>query len=177
MKYLQMGYALAGLLLLVFYVAYVASADTAEQLASKPDFDMKTVERGRYLVKTSGCNDCHTPGYLLNDGKAPMKLWLTGDSFGWRGAWGTTYATNLRLVLDRLSEEEWVAMAKTLKRRPPMPWFNLNSMKDQDLRAIYQFVRYLGPEGEPEPAYVPPDREPEGPYALFPPPPSEQKAE
>lgn len=29
--------------------------------------------------------------------------------------------------------------------------------------------RYLGPGGEPAPAYVPPDQEPATPYALFPP--------
>jgi hypothetical protein len=64
-----------------------------------------------------------------------------------------------------------VATARTLKRRPTMPWFNLNIMNDEDLKAIYQFVRYLGPGGEPAPAYVPPDQEPKTPYALFPTPP------
>lgn len=28
-----------------------------------PEFDRVQIERGRYLVKTTGCNDCHTPGY------------------------------------------------------------------------------------------------------------------
>jgi mono/diheme cytochrome c family protein len=173
MKFLQIGYAIAGLLLFGFYLAYVAAADKTETLASKPGFDMATVERGRYLSVTSGCNDCHTPGYLLNEGKIPMKLWLTGDSFGWRGPWGTTYASNLRLLMDGLSEQEWIDLARTMKRRPPMPWFNVNIMHENDLRAIYQFVRYLGPEGKPAPAYVPPDRVPEGPYALFPSPPEQ----
>ena len=27
------------------------------------DSGNKLVEKGRYLVKTSGCYDCHTPGY------------------------------------------------------------------------------------------------------------------
>jgi hypothetical protein len=52
-----------------------------------------------------------------------------------------------------------------------MPWFNLNIMKDEDLRAIYQYTRHLGPGGKPAPAYVPPDKEPNPPYALFPSPP------
>jgi mono/diheme cytochrome c family protein len=173
MKFLQIAYALAALMLFGFYLAYVAASDKTEPLASKDGFDMSTVERGRYLSVTSGCNDCHTPGYLLNEGKIPMKLWLTGDSFGWRGPWGTTYASNLRLLMDGLSEQEWIDMARTLKRRPPMPWFNVNIMHEDDLRAIYQFVRYLGPGGEPAPAYVSPDLEPKGPYALFPSPPKE----
>lgn len=140
-------------------------------LETKPGFDMKVVERGRYLLRTSGCNDCHTAGYLLSEGKTPEDRWLTGDTFGWRGPWGTTYATNLRLLLNQLTEEQWIDMAKTLKRRPPMPWFNLNAMTDEDLGAMYQFVRYLGPAGEPAPAYLPPDQEPTGPYATFPAPP------
>ena len=27
------------------------------------DHDDAVVERGRYLAKIAGCNDCHTPGY------------------------------------------------------------------------------------------------------------------
>lgn len=42
-----------------------------------------TVARGRYLVTISGCNDCHTLGYLASNGTTPEGLWLTGDSFGW----------------------------------------------------------------------------------------------
>ena len=133
----------------------------------------QTVDRGRYLVRITGCNDCHTPGYLASEGKTPEELWLTGNAFGWRGPWGTTYATNLRIVVQDLSEDEWLSFAKNLTARPPMPWFNLNQMTDEDLRAIYQYIRQLGPGGEPAPAYVPPDKEPNPPYALFPSPPSQ----
>jgi len=129
--------------------------------------EQKLVERGRYLSKVSGCNDCHTSGYLLSEGQVPEAQWLTGDSFGWRGPWGTTYATNLRLFMANLSEDEWLVTAKNLKARPPMPWFSLNEMHDDDLRAIYHFVRHLGPGGKDAPAYVPPDQEPAPPYALF----------
>lgn len=52
-----------------------------------------------------------------------------------------------------------------------MPWFNLNRMKEEDMRAIYQYIRHLGPGGKPAPDYVAPDGEPPPPYALFPPPP------
>lgn len=146
----------------------------AQQNASqkqKMDFDMQKVERGRYLSMTSGCNDCHTPGYMFKEGNVPEENWLTGESFGWRGPWGTTYATNLRLSINKMTEEQWVQYAKTLKSRPPMPWFNLNKMTEEDLKSIYRFIRYLGPAGAPAPAYVPPDQEPTTPFALFPSPP------
>ncbi len=127
-------------------------------------------DRGRYLVKIAGCNDCHTPGYAQTGGKIPEKDWLIGNSLGWRGPWGTAYASNLRLYMQSLSEDQWVTIAHTAQYRPPMPWFNLHDMPEQNLRAIYRFIRHLGPAGNPAPAYLPPDKEPEGPYVLFPPP-------
>ena len=133
--------------------------------------DMKQVDRGRYLSRIAGCNDCHTPGYLLSEGRVAENLWLTGDRMGWRGPWGTTYAPNLRLFVKDMTEEQWVTFARTFKARPPMPWFNMNKMHTEDMKSIYQFMRYLGPGGEPAPAYVPPDQEPKTPYALFPAPP------
>jgi mono/diheme cytochrome c family protein len=127
------------------------------------------IERGRYLVKIAGCNDCHTPGYLMSAGQVPETLWLTGDSFGWRGPWGTTYATNLRIRMQQFTENEWIKYAKDLKARPPMPWFTLNEMHEQDLKAIYKFIRHLGPAGNESPSFVPPDQEPQPPFAFFPP--------
>ncbi len=126
------------------------------------------VQRGRYLVQVAGCNDCHTANYAPSGGKVPEKEWLTGDALGWRGAWGTTYATNLRLSMQALTEDQWVAKAKNLTARPPMPWFNVRRMSESDLRAIYRYVRHLGPAGKPAPDYVPPDRMPRGPYVQFP---------
>ena len=133
--------------------------------------DSKSLDRGRYLVKIAGCNDCHTPHYAETGGKVPEKQWLTGNQLGWRGPWGTTYAANLRLYMQNLSEDQWVKIAKAAQFRPPMPWFNLHTMTDQDLRAIYRLIRYLGPAGEPAPAFVPSGEEPKGPYVLFPQPP------
>lgn len=126
--------------------------------------------RGRYLVRIGGCNDCHTPGYPMASGKVDEKLWLTGDSLGWRGPWGTTYPANLRLVAQKLTEDQWVTSARR-ELRPPMPWFNLRDMADRDLRAIYRYLKYVGPAGVPAPAYVPPGDEPKPPYVQFPLPP------
>lgn len=152
------------LLLLSILVASVNHAKAGQNIS-------QAVAQGKYLIMIAGCNDCHTPGYLLSEGKVTEDKWLTGDSFGWRGPWGTTYPPNLRLLLKDLSEEEWLEMARTLRARPPMPWFDLNIMKVEDLRDIYRYIRRSGLAGSPAPAYVPPDREPPPPYALFPSPP------
>lgn len=132
-----------------------------------------SVERGKYLAQLAGCNDCHTAGYLMSNGAIPESEWLKGASFGWRGPWGTTYAPNLRLFVKDMSEDQWLTIARNLKRRPPMPWYTLNRMHEDDLRALYRFIISLGEPGEQAPPYVPPDQEPSTPYALFPLPPEE----
>lgn len=163
------------ILCLLFLTASAAWFSMARAgTAAEPAADHKLVERGRYLARVSGCNDCHTPGYLMKEGNVPETQWLTGSDFGWDGPWGTTYASNLRLFVKDMSESQWVEVARTLKRRPPMPWFNLNSMHESDLRALYQFIRSLGDPGQPAPAYLPPGKVPTTPYALFPSPPAVQ---
>ena len=153
-------------------IAVLGAATVQCALAQSPkSADAKSVERGRYLVKIGGCNDCHTPGYVQSGGKVPEKQWLTGDQLGWRGPWGTTYPSNLRLFMSKITEAQWVTTAKTAQYRPPMPWFTLHDMTEQDLRAIYRFTRSLGTAGEPAPAFVPPGQEPKGPFVQFPPPP------
>jgi len=150
---------------LVLAVA-IAAAPVHAQKSDDPQ-----IKRGRYLVQIGGCNDCHTPGYPEKGGKVPEAQWLTGDALGWRGPWGTTYATNLRLSMQDLSEDQWVKKAKALTARPPMPWFNVRAMTTGDLRAMYRYIRHLGTAGKPAPAYVPPDKTPPQPYVQFPAPP------
>jgi mono/diheme cytochrome c family protein len=126
----------------------------------------RVIERGRYLVKVSGCNDCHTDGYMQGNGDVPTEQWLTGSAVGFQGPWGTTYATNLRLLLNEVTESDWLVRAREPKR-PPMPWFNLSAMTDADLVAMYRFVRSLGPAGEPAPVAAAPGEAVVTPYFDF----------
>lgn len=126
----------------------------------------KLIERGKYIVSTSGCNDCHTPGYAEAGGAAPMTDWLTGSGVGFSGPWGVTYPANLRIKFQQLSEAEWMAQARS-ERRPPMPWFMLRDMTDNDLRAIYAFVHSLGASGAAAPNYVAPGGAVATPYIDF----------
>ena len=165
--------SILGLLLVISMMPTTASTeDKVPQIAQgKPSdkkLDKKTEERGRYVIKIAGCNDCHTPGYADAAGKIPEKDWLTGDTIGWRGPWGTTYSSNLRLYMQNLSEDQWIQVSRAVEFRPPMPWFVLREMTEEDLRAIYRFIRHLGPAGQPAPNYLPPNQEPPQPYILFP---------
>lgn len=126
------------------------------------------VHRGRYLTQVAWCNSCHTEGYSAQAGDVPEDDWLQGSTLGRNGAWGTTYATNLRLYMQDLTEEQWIERARTLKTRPVMPWFALNEMTEEDLSAIYRYIRVLGPAGIPAPTFLPPDAQPSGAYVIFP---------
>jgi mono/diheme cytochrome c family protein len=153
------------------FAVVVVAAPWAVQAADKEKTgglaSAAQLERGRYLVRVGGCNDCHTPRYMESEGKTPEAQWLTGDNTGWRGPWGTTYAPNLRMYMQDLTEAQWLKTAKSLQTRPPMPWFTLQQMSTADLRAIYAFTRHLGPAGQAAPAYLPPDKEPPLPYVQF----------
>jgi mono/diheme cytochrome c family protein len=143
---------------------------SAEPKAGKPAakskvVSVKTLARGKYMVQTGHCNNCHTNGYSSKQGNVPENDWLLGSApLGYRGPWGTTYATNLRLTVPRFTQEQWVKYAKTMKARPPMPWWPLRDTTDADLAAMYQYIKHLGPAGQPAPDFVPPDQEPKRPY-------------
>ena len=116
---------------------------------------MTDIERGRYVVEIMGCNDCHTPGYLVKRSNLPAEDWLVGSTLGFRGYFGTAYPTNLRLAFQNMSEEDWLILAKKMREGSAMADVMLPETADQDLRAIYRFIKYLGPKGTPSPTSLP----------------------
>ena len=162
MKIYQAALVGAGLAVIVGYQAVSGqarqSAPSAQQL-----------ERGKYIVEVGGCNDCHTTGYAEAGGKAKDTDLLKGDSLGYRGGWGTTYPTNLRLTLSKMTEDQWVTYGKALNTRPPMPWFNVRAINDADLRAMYQYIKSLpGGVGTAAPTFLPPTQTPKPPFIQWP---------
>jgi hypothetical protein len=94
------------------------------------------VELGRYLVETSGCNDCHTPWHLTDEGPAPdMSRMLAGHTAGtqlppppepvgpwisfnddtntaFAGPWGISFSANLtpdgETGIGKWTEQEFI---------------------------------------------------------------------
>ena len=128
--------------------------------------DDPLVARGKYVVMIAGCNDCHTPGYHFS-GEADESTWLTGDVVGFHGPWGTTYPPNLRLTVQNLTEAQWLLFARQ-PRRPMMPWWALRDMTDEDVIALYRYIKSLGPAGQLAPAALPPGQEPPEPVIRAP---------
>lgn len=100
------------------------------------------VERGRYLVNTAGCHDCHTPFRMGERGPEPdMSRALSGHpqalqmppapalpagpwgvvssvtNTAWAGPWGVSYTANLtpdaETGLGRWSERDFVQTVRT----------------------------------------------------------------
>jgi mono/diheme cytochrome c family protein len=139
-----------------------ASASSATPAAAPAATNL--VARGEYLIRTAGCNDCHTAGYPESQGRMETSQWLMGSRIGFKGPWGTTYATNLRLRIAAMDEAQWLTFTANLRTRPVMPDFNVRAMNEDDRRAIFHFIKSLGPAGEPAPAYLPPGEKPPLPY-------------
>jgi len=156
---------MTGLAVAVFSIA--ESRDREKTAANTPQLNAAAIERGRYLIKISGCNDCHTPGYAQTAGQLHESQWLIGDSLGYQGPWGTTYPVNVRLYMQSLTEQQWLQVARN-PTRPPMPWFALRDMSNEDLSALYHYVRSLGSQGKAAPDYVPPGAAVTTPVVRFP---------
>jgi mono/diheme cytochrome c family protein len=157
---------------LVVLVAFLPRPAVAIDLASPPAKVATAgradpqVARGQYVARIAGCHDCHTEGYAEAAGELPANRWLTGSSVGFKGPWGVSYPTNLRLSVQKMTEAQWLAYARA-PRLPPMPWFNLRDMADEDVRALYQFLRAIGPSGQAAPAPLAPDVPVTTPFIRF----------
>ncbi|MBW6400077.1 hypothetical protein KPL78_19615 [Roseomonas sp. HJA6] len=173
--------AAAGVLATAMAAAAIASRSTAPAegqasptprvLASDP------VAAGRYLVVLGDCNGCHTPRFAETNGAEPPESeWLTGSPIGFRGPWGVSYPSNLRLSAQATEEADWIAALRRRTGLPPMPWATLAVMNEDDLRAIYRYLRALGPRGEPAPAALGPGEAPETPVFDFVPVPPSRRA-
>jgi cytochrome c553 len=179
---------------LVSAVAVVALASTAGAAGQKAP-DQATIERGRYLVDMGGCNDCHSPKVMTEQGPMPDETRLlsghpAGDALppmdtkalqpgywylmspdltAFVGPWGQSFAANLtpdnQTGIGLWTEDVFVNALRTGKHMgagrpilPPMPWQYFNKVKDEDLKAIFAYLKSLPPVSNAVPAPVaPPD--------------------
>jgi cytochrome c553 len=180
------GFLFAAAAGIAFFTLGAAPAGKAKSAA---------VERGKYLVATSACNDCHTPKKMGPNGPEPdmsrqlsghvasVKLpapppssgaWpihTNGDLTAWAGPWGISFTRNLtpdeNTGIGSWSEETFIKAIRTGKHMgvsrpilPPMPWQVYSQMTDQDLKAIYAYLRTIPKISNPTPDPVPPPAPP-----------------
>jgi hypothetical protein len=91
----------------------------------------------------------------------------TNDMTAWAGPWGISFATNLTPHPDGLglwTEEQFIQTMRTGLHLgvgrpvlPPMPWPSYSHMTDDDLRAVFAFLKTLPPIANTVPQPVPPE--------------------
>jgi len=112
-----------------------------------------TVENGRYLVESVGnCWACHTQrdektGQLVGPrfGGATGFLEPSDPGHVWAPPNITSDATTGRL--GQMTEDEFVTRFRAGRLLPgsPMPWQGFMRMSDEDLRAIYRYLKTVPP--------------------------------
>ncbi|MGH9324763.1 MAG: c-type cytochrome [Vicinamibacteria bacterium] len=95
-------------------------------------------------------------------------LWLgAATNTAFAGPWGVTYAINLTpeevTGIGIWTEEMFANAMRTGKHMgtsrtimPPMPWPSYSKMTDEDLKAVYAYLRSIPPLRNQSPDYEPP---------------------
>lgn len=170
----------------------------AQGKGKAPAKQSKQVQRGEYLVRITGCNDCHTPFTMGPQGPAPdMSRPLIGHPEGtqlpppppavgpwivvssatntaWAGPWGVSYSANLTpdkdTGLGNWTEQQFIQSMRTGKHLgqgrpilPPMPWQGVGAMTDEDLKAVFAYLKSLPPVKNKVPEPTPPSSGAGGP--------------
>ena len=158
----------------------ILHATPASGPGDTPTLDPVRVARGAHLVRTMGCNDCHTPWIVGPKGPEPdMTRSLNGHPadfivntppklehpWNWAaaatntafaGPWGISYAANLtpdkETGLGDWTEEMFIATMRTGRHQgkgrailPPMPYFIIGNLSDDDIKSLFAYLRSLKP--------------------------------
>ncbi len=99
-------------------------------------------------------------------GQGQWAVMTTPGLTAWAGPWGVSYAANLTphaTGLASFTPDVFIATIRNGKHAgvgrsllPPMPWQMYKEMSDEDLRAIFAYLRSLPPISNTVPAPIPP---------------------
>lgn len=179
----------------LFLVGLISCTSKVEkkEVVDAPPSKEQMVERGRYLVSTIGCEDCHSPKMMTDHGPVPdpatrfaghidgdltakvnkdaLKDWAL-FSMGLTaavGPWGISYAANIssddsgigtwseEQFIRALREGQFKGLVGTRKLLPPMPWQDFANLSDEDLKAIYLYLKSTKPVHNVVPPPVSPE--------------------
>jgi mono/diheme cytochrome c family protein len=150
------------------------------------------IQKGEYLVRIMGCNDCHSPKELGPQGPVvradlllsgypsdrPLKKvnkeilksgWaiMNEDFTATAGMWGISFGANLtsdQTGIGNWTEENFKRALKEGKYKgladgrtllPPMPWTNFTTISDEDVKAIFAYLKNTKPIKNVVPLPVP----------------------
>ena len=160
--------------LVVLMAGGLAMSGIAATAPKEKSPQQRRVERGKYLVNIAACNDCHSPkvdAMMTPDAKRLLsgrpastpppvqgegEIHASLDLTAWAGPWGISYAANLTPdgetgLGKRYTEAKFIQAIRTGKKPegepllPPMPWTVYRNMTDEDLKAVYAYLKTLPP--------------------------------
>ena len=105
---------------------------------------------GEYLVRIAACRDCHTPADAQNRPIATMEF---GGGFVLTGPYGRVTAANITPApsgipyynADLFVEVMRTGQVKARKIHDAMPWILYSQQTDEDLQAMFAYLRTVGP--------------------------------
>lgn len=110
------------------------------------------VKHGWYLVRIAQCNDCHTPNDEHGNPRADM---MFGGGARMKGAWGDVVTPNITPDPSGISHYDETMFIKTIRSgrasggvrqlNPLMPYSYFRNMTDDDLKAIFAYLRTIKP--------------------------------
>ena len=107
------------------------------------------VKRGAFLVTIAGCRDCHTP---VDHGEPIPDMELSGGQI-FDGPWGRVVSANLTPDPSGIPYYDETLFLQAIRtgyvgKRPLnqiMPWRHYGGMTDEDLKAIFAYLKTLKP--------------------------------
>ncbi len=172
----------------------LASCSGPAEQAPAPEIPtvQEITARGKYLVNSMGCHDCHSPKLMgpkgpypdpdrllsghpadeplppldpkANPGWANLTMGLTAA----HGPWGISFAANLTSDATGIGDWTEEQFKRALKQGlykgiegsrpllPPMPWQNFAEVTDEDIHAIFTYLKSTKPVANVVPAPIPP---------------------
>ncbi len=136
---------------IMFPVNYLIRTVPQQLTMAVPAPDVSTPEkRGKYLVTVTGCTECHTP----QDGQGqPLPGIDFAGGFIMEGPWGRVASSNIApdpsgIPYYDLALFTQVFRTGYVKARPInqiMPWTSFREMTDEDIAAIFSYIKTLKP--------------------------------
>lgn len=111
------------------------------------------------------------PAHFKGDAGSPWQIHVNDHLTAWSGPWGVSLTANLTPDEDTgigiWTEEMFLKALKTGKHMgtsrpilPPMPWQMYGQLPDEDLKAIYAYLRTIPPVKNRVPMPTTPDGQP-----------------
>ena len=182
----------------LFFVSAIALFVGCQSQPEKTEItDQQMIERGEFLVKAGGCDDCHTPKNFGPKGpELDMTRRFSGHPEGtpippvdttllhqWAylshdltmavGPWGVTFSANLtpdnetgigtwqpEMFINAMKTGKHLGVADGRPILPPMPWQSVARLSEEDLKAMFMYLKSQPAVKNKVPEPIPPTQIP-----------------